>query len=155
MVFLIVIIAGDLGDILSFLFYLLLTLIFYSRSGINSSYGKSRLFALSIMALFYLFFFGLFKGLFGPETLFGLVGLIFSLKSHGFFVSLIITRIQTYLNRTFFFGVLLIQLDTSLNLGFGISFIGYTNNIVFKYLITNINNSQLNQRPKAITKLST
>ncbi len=96
----IAVVVIDLGGILGFLL-LFLVLAIYGRSGISSSCGRARLFTIFLSVLLLFFFPGLLKKLLGLRALFDLLGLIFKLRS--LFISLIIPRIETHLQRSFLF----------------------------------------------------
>ncbi len=99
-------IAGDFRDILGlFLLFLSLTTCGCGWSGISSSCGV-RLFALSLTTLLLFLFPGLLKGLLGLRALFDRIGLIFGLQ--GLFITLIVSRIKTYLQGLFPFRASLI-----------------------------------------------
>lgn len=126
MAFLDATIVKSLKSILGLLFFLLLAFISYDQSNISFKYGEGSLSTLSMTVLLLGFFLDYFKGLLSFETLFSLVGLILSQKYHDLLVNLIVVRIQTHFQKTFSLGVLLIYVNTSLNLGINFSFIGYT-----------------------------
>lgn len=106
MVLFITVLIGDLEGVLPRTLMLFLFLALWGL-GISSRHGViSRLLVLSLATFLLLFHSGFAREFLSLGVLFGLTGLILGLW--GLFVSLIVPRIETYLQGIFFFRVFLI-----------------------------------------------
>lgn len=140
MAFFITILNGNLRGVFFKALVLFLFLVLRGP-GISSGYSSgitTQLFASSLVTLFLLFSSGFVKRLLKLRAFFGLVDLIIGLKD--FLICLIIPRIETCLQKMFFFKALLIQVDISLNLGLSFCFIGYIDQIIPRYILAYISN---------------
>lgn len=126
LVFLIIILRGHLGDIYWLTSFLANHLLLWGNigpRGIGHGLGLILVFFLLLFSLLLcLFFSGLFKEFLVLKVLFSLASLI---NLQDLLVNLIVIRSQTYLQERFSLRTLLIEVGTSLNLGPGLSLIGY------------------------------